>query len=154
MPLVHMNNKAAGSDWLGLHFAACVHEGLLPAWRSSSYWLETDRKRCLNIMKTQIWVYSFQNFSLAAAIVFRINTLHLCPPPVSQHRTHSSAKLWLVCTLTCTHTRSARLLSFLAFVFPSSLLCSSVPLCFNIVYAAGFYCWNSLERNDWSANDS
>lgn len=78
MCLVHMNNKAAGSDWLGLHFAARVHEGMLPEWCSSSYWLETDRKCCLNIMKTQIWVYSFHNVSLADAILSRLNTPFAC----------------------------------------------------------------------------
>lgn len=118
MCLVHMNNKAAGSNWLGLHFAACVHEGLLPAWRGSSYWLETDRKCCLNIMKTQIWVYSFHNFSLAAAILFCLNTPHLCPPPIFLHRTHSSTKLWLVCMLTCTHVPLASCPVSLLFFLP------------------------------------
>lgn len=153
MCLVHMNNKAAGSDWLGLHFAACVHEGLLPAWRSSSYWLETDRKCCLNIMKTQIWVYSFHNFSLAAAILFRFHTPHLCSVPIFLHRKHFSANLWLVCKLTCTPIPLASCPVLLLFFVPRSSASLS-PFCFNIVYAAGCYCWHSLERLDWTADDS
>lgn len=149
MCLVHMNNKAAGSDWLGLHFAACVHQGLLPAWRSGSYWLETDRKCCLNIMKTQIWVYSFHNFSPAAAILFLLNT---APPRFSAWHTFQCKTL--IGMRAPLHTPSAHLLSCLAFVFPSSLLCIPVPLCFNVVSAAGFNCWHPLERHDWTANDS
>lgn len=103
-------------------------------------------------MKTQIWLYSFHHVSLAAAILFCLNTPHrcvLCPVFGVFHTFQCETLIGMQAHL---HTRSTRLLCCLAFVFLPCRSASLPPFCFTIVDAAADIHWNASMEAQMTGN--
>lgn len=101
MCLVHMNNKAAGIGWLGLHLRLCAC-GARASAEQQQLWIRDRQEMLLNIMKTEIRVYSFHYaFCSSHYIVSLKYSTSLFSTDFLFH-THSTVKLGFVCALTCT----------------------------------------------------
>lgn len=122
MCLVHMNNKAAGSGWPGLHSRLCAC-GARASAEQQQLLIRDGQEMLLNIMKTKIRVYPFHYaFCSSHCIVsFKYSTSLFATDFSISHTFRCKTR---ICMRAHLHTRSICLLLLSSF----SPLCISLPL--------------------------
>lgn len=125
MCLVHMNNKAPGSGWLGLHLRLCAC-GARASAEQQQLLIRDRQEMLLNIMKTKIRVYSFHYaFCSSHYIVSLKYSTSLFFTDFQFHTFHCKTQ---ICMHAHLHTRSICLL-FLSSFFAALHLSPFSSLC-------------------------